>query len=503
MRSSIAALFLLLLAACSDSPTEVPDSSVSIVEVGPDDLTLTVGDTMLLTAYPKAANGQVLGGVAVQWTSANQAIAQVTPRGHTSLIRAQAPGNVEIRAAAEGKEGKVTVTIVAAAPVVAAVEITGGVDSAAIGDQARFDAVVRGANGEPITGRIVAWQVSDPARITLAGPGDGSYVVVTTHNAGPVTLTASVDGKQAQRVLIVKPNPPTPVSSIVLDPPIGVITLFTEETRQLVARTYAADGSELLGRAITWSSADNSIATVSATGLVTARGVGNANVTAEVEGQSITVSIDVRSRVAQVIMDPASLVLPAGYYAQISVTLRAEGGAVLQRPVTWSSSNAAVASVDDHGLVTAHAPGTAVIKANAEGQEASTDVRVVEWVQNQLLMVGDSALPATLYTRTTNGNTSSLVVREGQLRMALTGMNSGRYEIRFWGTAQGENQSPVFGSWTWGGTFTYNINSGDFTLIGYNGTVLNARRQPDGQVIVSGQLEADLAQLTLTYAAQD
>ena len=385
-RKSLLWAAIFAFAACSDSPTEAPveNPSVAYVQVGPQNNTITVGDTIVLVASPKNVEGDPVNGLPVQWSSSNNDVVQLTARGQSSLIRAQAAGTADIFASVEGKQGRATVTIIEAEASVAAVEIVGGVDSAAIGDQVRYDAIVRAANGEVIAGRTVHWQVSDVARLTLAGPADGSFVVATTRSAGPVMLTATVEGKQASRGLIVKSPVVIPVASISFEPLVGVITLFTQDTHQLRVRAFAADGSELFGRPIAWTSSDQGVATVSGTGLVTAAGVGNAMVTASIEGKSANVGIDARSRIARIDMDPSSLVLPVGDHADVDATARAEDGAILQRTITWTSSNSAVASVDAQGKVTAHAQGTAIIKAHAEGQEAWTDVRVVEWVSTPL-----------------------------------------------------------------------------------------------------------------------
>ena len=499
-RKSLLLAAIFALAACSDSPTEAPveNPSVAYVQVGPQNNTITVGDTIVLVASPKNAAGAPISGLPVQWSTSNDDVVQITSRGQSSLIRAQAAGTADIFASVEGKQGRATVTIVAAEASVAAVEIVGGVDSAAIGDQVRYDAIVRAANGEVITGRTVHWQVSDVARLTLAGPADGSFVLATTRSAGPVMLTASVEGKQASRGLIVKSPVVIPVASISFEPLLGVITLFTQDTHQLRVRTFAADGSELFGRPITWASNDQNVATVSGTGLVTAAGVGNAMVTASSEGKSADISIDARSRIARIVMDQGSLVLPVGDHADIDATARAEDGALLQRTITWTSSNAAVASVDAQGKVTAHGQGTAIIKAQAEGQEAWTDVRVVEWVSTPLRAVGDSALPATLRD---NGNTR-VVAQDGEFRLALTGVNSGRYQQVF--SVRIESANAVqYGALIYNGTFTYDLLTGLFRLTSYNGEQLTAQRSNDGRTVVTGALEPNTAALSLKYSVQE
>jgi alpha-tubulin suppressor-like RCC1 family protein len=75
-----------------------------------------------------------------------------------------------------------------------------------------------------------------------------------------------------------------PVSTVTVTP--SASTIAPGETVQLQAATKDADGSTLTGRAITWSSSDNAVATASTTGVVTGIANGSATITASVDGQS-------------------------------------------------------------------------------------------------------------------------------------------------------------------------------------------------------------------------
>jgi alpha-tubulin suppressor-like RCC1 family protein len=75
-----------------------------------------------------------------------------------------------------------------------------------------------------------------------------------------------------------------PVSSVSVTPTTS--TLTPGGTVQLQAATKDADGAVLTGREITWSSSDNSVATVSPTGLVAGVADGSAMITASSEGRS-------------------------------------------------------------------------------------------------------------------------------------------------------------------------------------------------------------------------
>jgi uncharacterized protein YjdB len=497
-------LVLFALAACQDNPVELPDMSIVVVEVAPNARTLTVGDTMLVQAYPKTASGQIRGDAAVQWSSANQAIAQVTPRGQNVLVRAQSAGTVEVLALSEGKEGRVTVSVVEAQLPVASLQIADGADSVLIGQSVRFNAVARAADGTVIGGRRVTWQVNDLTLGTIAGPDDGSYMVLTAHRAGTVTLTASVEGRLVQRAVRLTPAVQTPVHSIMFDPPQGVISLYTSDTHVLRVRAYAIDGAELTGRTVSFRSADSTVATVDATGRVTARAVGNTDVIATVEGKTAAVAIDVRSRITRIDVTPfGPSKLAVGDEVTVQATARDANGGVLQLPITWRSSNEPVATVDASGRVTARAAGYATITANAEGQQGWTYIEVVDWAQRPLVLIGDSTPPATLFTRTTRdaGNVervTRVIANSGRLRLALTGFgNTGRIQLVFDVVVTVDGQAPQIGQYVYNGTFMY--GSGAFTFSLANGQTLTATQLLDGRMRVTGKLEADLPVLTLTY----
>jgi uncharacterized protein YjdB len=139
----------LLLAGqigCSEAdPIEV-DLQVSEVIVAPDARVLGVGDTMRLTAYPKTADGTVLGSVAIGWVSEDSAIATVTGNGIWARVEARGTGTTRIRATSEGKTGAVTVTVNQASLPVASVSIVLPDSILDIEETVQLEAVVKAAD---------------------------------------------------------------------------------------------------------------------------------------------------------------------------------------------------------------------------------------------------------------------------------------------------------------------------------------------------------------------
>ncbi len=119
---------------------------------------------------------------------------------------------------------------------------------------------------------------------------------------------------------------------------------------------------------LSWTSSNNSVATVDANGKVTAVALGTANITASQNGMSATCVITV----AGISLNKTSTKILIGGTEQLTATVYPSAS------YTWTSSNPAVATVSSTGLVTAVAKGTTTITVTTEdgGYTASCTVRV-------------------------------------------------------------------------------------------------------------------------------
>ncbi len=80
--------------------------------------------------------------------------------------------------------------------------------------------------------------------------------------------------------------------------------------------------------------------------------------------------------VASVTVTPVSASLEVGQTVQLIAVARDSTGAVVNRPVTWSSSSGLMATVSLAGLVTGHTAGTTTITATSEGQSGTAAITV-------------------------------------------------------------------------------------------------------------------------------
>lgn len=152
-------------------------------------------------------------------------------------------------------------------------------------------------------------------------------------------------------------------------------TLKTGETAVLTA-VFDPDTTPQSARGLKWSSDNESVATVDASGKVTAVGVGQARITAvsevfeETPAAECLVTVNKNDvQIEGVALSETDVEVKPGDKLQLSASVLPEGS---PQGVTWSSSNAEVASVDEAGLVTAIAEGTAVVTATSSADSSKS-----------------------------------------------------------------------------------------------------------------------------------
>lgn len=168
-----------------------------------------------------------------------------------------------------------------------------------------------------------------------------------------------------------------PVASISLTPAAPAPLTSLGDTVQLTAVALDAAGGVISGVGIGFSSSDNAVATVSSTGVVTAIANGGATIHASAEGKEATVAVTVAQVVAQVIVTPAAVFVPAGETPLFHASaVDARGHAVAGAPAPlWTTTDASVATIaaDGRATVSSTAPDGATASAIATvGAIAST-----------------------------------------------------------------------------------------------------------------------------------
>ena len=328
---------------------------VASVTVTPSSATIDVGKTVQLTAVTKDANGNVLTGRTIAWSTSDATVATVSSTG---VVTGAGSGgkSATITATSEGKSGTSTITV---NPVpVGSVTVTPAPASVAVGLTVQLTATVKDANGLIVTDRPVTWTSANPAVATVSSTG-----LVTGVTVGTVTISAKAETKTGTSSVTVTPPP---VASVTVQPPDD--TILQNQTTTFTAVTKDANGNVLTGRSITWSSSNTSVATVNTIGTATGGAAGVATITATSEGKSGTATLHVNlAPVASVVVSPATATIGKGQKVQLSATAKDANGRVLSgRTFTWSSGDSNIAIVDSSGLVTGMGTGIVTITATCD-----------------------------------------------------------------------------------------------------------------------------------------
>lgn len=156
------------------------------------------------------------------------------------------------------------------------------------------------------------------------------------------------------------------------------VTLVEGDTEELMATVMPENATD---KGIEWKSSDESVATVSQTGLVTALKEGSSAITVITNdgGFKATCDVTVNKKVIAVtgvVLGNTELTLVEGEEEKLAVAVTPENAT--DKSVVWESGNESVATVSQEGLVTAVGEGKATItvKTNDGGFSASCEVTV-------------------------------------------------------------------------------------------------------------------------------
>jgi len=156
-------------------------------------------------------------------------------------------------------------------------------------------------------------------------------------------------------------------------------TLLVGATTQLTAVVTGLDGQVLHSTPVTWTSVTPGIVSVSAAGLASALTAGEGKVRASAGGRSGETTLTVSNPpVASIAFDrdSAVLTLPTATLTATPVAKDASGKTIPGLAYFFASDAPKVATVNQLGVITAVAAGTAMISATNNGKAASMRVRV-------------------------------------------------------------------------------------------------------------------------------
>ena len=294
----------------------------------------------------------------VTWKSSNEAVATVDSNG---LVKTISEGKATITATC-GSFSK-TCEIEVVNPLLA-ISINEGDQTLKVSQTKELTVTY---NPEETTdSKAITWSSSDS---TIAKVENGK---VTALKPGEATITATGANNTTASIKVTVPV--ILATEVVITKNETTINKGKSET--LIANILPEDTTET--KVITWSSSDETIATVDENGKVTAIKVGQVTITATAEGLTpATCTVNVDSPLETISLNKTNLTLEAGEASEaLTVILNPVDATVDVTKVVWESLNTEIATVVD-GVVTAVAPGTATIRATLNGKEATCSVKVI------------------------------------------------------------------------------------------------------------------------------
>ena len=253
----------------------VPAITITSVIVSPSNATLVTGESAALTTAVTTSNGSNTTALSTAWSSTAPTVATVSSDGN---VLAVSPGTTTVSATIGGKTGSASIVVLGVSAVVIAPPTLTMVE----GDVRDLQATTTLSNGTSGV-RAATWSSNALTVATVSNVGR-----VTALAAGTATISATVGGVSASAAVTIARR----VSSISLD--ISARALVTGETVTLVPTLKFSDNSPAIGKTPTWTSSALAVASVSATGVVTALTAGATTVSAAVDGRVATALITVR-----------------------------------------------------------------------------------------------------------------------------------------------------------------------------------------------------------------
>ncbi|MFO7894583.1 MAG: Ig-like domain-containing protein [Longimicrobiales bacterium] len=445
-----------------------PVDSVALTPAA--DTILDRGDTTRLTFSAYDSTGAPVTAEPGSWWSAEPAVATVDSMG---LVTSVAGGQTTIFAAVETDTAAATIDV----PPVDFVVVSPYADTLySEGDTTQYQATAFTRFERIIGGIRPRWSSTDTTVAVIDSTG-----LATAVGPDSTDIVATMEGVSTTRPLWV-----VVVDSIAVSPS-SYFFEFMGHQQQFTATALGPAG-DTIGADITWSSTDTTIVDIDASGLATAVGHGTAEIHARA-GTVVGVSDVTSDVVTAIVVEPSVDTLTAvGETAQYTATAYADETTVVENvDFTWSTGNAAVATVDSTGLVTAVDSGSTQVTATALFDQGSATVEVVtRGPQFSLTDLG------WLETGPGPEDIALGVSRFGQV--AGMARNDAGDDVPFWWNAdQGMLPIPTFpGADSIYGA-AYDINGATFAIVGESthesGTLQAFYFIPHDSLVAIGDLE--------------
>ena len=260
-------------------------------------------------------------------------------------------------------------------------------------DTLRLRARVLDANGQPVPGAVIRFIAAggrfeggvDPDGLVRSGSTGTMPVTIVAQMAGQPTITRRVEVRMV----------PGPAATIMLD---AAPTRLVGGQRIVLVPTVKSAAGDVRNDRVQWSSSNPAVVAVNADGLVEAKSVGRAVLTARVDRAVTTHAVQVvAGRIGTLAITPSAKDARTGDVIRFAVSAKdAAGRALTGLTPSWSFSPGQ-GVIDTDGAFTGYEGGTYVVTATLGTQSAQAVVRLTPRdVRRPATVVG--RLPRTGFT---------------------------------------------------------------------------------------------------------
>lgn len=231
-------------------------------------------------------------------------------------------------------------------------------------------ALVATVSPENAKDKSLTWSSSNEAIVTVDENGN-----VTAVKEGTATITVTTaDGGYTAKATVTVSADVVAVTGVSLDK--TTLSLAPNESSTLKATVTPSKASN---KGVTWTSSDNTVATVSSTGKVTAKKDGTATITVTTKDGSFTATCTVTVKTVKatgVKVNEPSVTVKEGKTKTVTATVAPSNAT--NKNVTWTTADASIAKVSQTGVITGVKEGTTTITVTTKdgGHKATVTVTV-------------------------------------------------------------------------------------------------------------------------------
>ncbi|CAK2091555.1 BIG2 domain-containing protein [Vibrio crassostreae] len=348
----------------------VTTAIIQSLTITPNQQTVAIGETLPFVANAVFSDETTLdvSGNAL-WQIGDTSIATVDNSGAVTGVSAN---NTTLIAHFNGMTSDAAEVEVITA-VLQSIQITPALLDIPNGLHQQYQAIGHYSNGSTadITG-TVSWNTSNSTIATIATDGQ-----LTAAAIGATTITAVHDGVTSNDSAVNVTN--AVLTEIQVTPAVETTHVGLHQQYQAVG-FFSDKSSRDITTEVSWLSSATNVASMNLTGQVTGVAVGNAEVTANLNGiTSNTAQLTVDNAIlVEIDIAPLLITLPLGETQQYTaVGLYSDGSNQdITTEVTWSIDDTSIATIDNTALLTAASLGTTKVNASLNGLTSATAAQV-------------------------------------------------------------------------------------------------------------------------------